>query len=129
MKGDDIVNRLLDQAMTCLNLASRLESSPAGRHIARQLIRCATSTGANYEEGRSAESPADFIHKIGIAAKEQRETLWWLRVIERGKVASCQDLDRSIDEANELVAILVASARTARQRANRPRRLDGSDRQ
>ena len=74
MKGDDIANRLLDLAIASLQLATRLEGTPAGKHIARQLIGCSTSTGANYEEARSAESPADFAHKVGIAAKEVGET-------------------------------------------------------
>lgn len=116
MKGDDIANRLLDLAIASLQLATRIEHTPAGKHIARQLIRCATSTGANYEEARSAESPADFAHKVGVAAKEVGETAWWLKITERARLASSAETSRWIGEARELVAILTASARTARKR-------------
>lgn len=116
MKGDNIANRLLDLAIASLQLAGRIEGTPTGKHIARQLIRCSTSTGANYEEARSAESPADFAHKVGIAAKEVGETAWWLRITDRARLAPSEDTARWLREARELVAILTASARTARKR-------------
>ncbi len=78
-----------------------------------------TSAGANYEEGRAAESRADFVHKVRVAAKEARETIFWLRLTQRSALASAHDveqLDSLIVEANELTAILTASARTARER-------------
>lgn len=118
MKGDDIANRLLDLAIASLQLATRIEHTPAGKHIARQLIRCSTSTGANYEEARSAESPADFAHKVGVAAKEAGETAWWLRITDRAGLVSSTETARWIGEAKELVAILTASARTAKRRAS-----------
>lgn len=116
MKGDDIASRLLDLAIASVQLAARIESTPLGKHIARQLIRCSTSTGANYEEARSAESPADFAHKVGIAAKEVGETAWWLKITDRAHLAPWMDTARWVKEARELVAILTASARTARKR-------------
>jgi len=115
MKGDDIANRLPDLAIASLQLATRIEHTPAGKHIARQLIRCLTSTGANYEEARSAESSADFAHKVGVAAKEAGETAWWWRITARARLAPPAETERSIIEAKELVAILTASARTARK--------------
>ncbi len=120
MKGDDIADRLLDLAIACLRIAGQIELTPAGKHIARQLIRCSTSTGANYEEARSAESRADFIHKIGIAAKEVRETAWWLRLVDRARLGRGPDAGASrwVNEANELLAILISSARTARKGAD-----------
>jgi four helix bundle protein len=122
MKGDDIASRMLDLAIACLALASQIEHTFAGKHIARQLIRCSTSAGANYEEARSAESLADFIHKIGIAGKEMRETGWWLRLTDRAHLAAKGDVARWADQANQLLAILISSARTARGRAaQRPR--------
>jgi len=117
MRGDDIAGRLLDLAIACLQIASQIELTPAGKHMARQLIRCSTSVGASYEEARSAESRADFIHKIGIAAKEARETGWWLRIVERARLTPHGDIPRWLDEANQLLAVLIASARTARRRA------------
>ena len=97
-----------------------IEHTPAGKHIARQLIRCSTSTGANYEEARSAESPADFAHKVGIAAKEVGETAWWLKITDRARLAPSAETNRWVSEARELVAIPTASARTAKTRITAP---------
>ena len=121
MKGDDISGRLVDLAVASLRVAVRLEDSPTGKHIARQMIRSATGGGSNYEEARSAESRADFAHKLGVAAKEVRETSYWLTVIERAGLSPESDLRHLREEARQLVAILTASARTAK-RASRPAR-------
>jgi four helix bundle protein len=97
-----------------VRLAHELPRHSEGRHVAAQVVRSGTAGGAIYEEARAAESRADFIHKIRLAAKEVRETLYWLRLIERTGLVpgSMQEFTR---EANELTAILVASARTARR--------------
>jgi four helix bundle protein len=63
-----------------LRLCRRFPPDPAARHVMRQLVRAATAGGANYEEGRGAESRADFLHKLGIANKEVREALYWLQL-------------------------------------------------
>lgn len=82
-------------------------------HVSMQLSRSVTSAGANYEEARHSESRADFVHKVGVAAKEMAESLYWLRVIERLKTTKTTPPS---NEADELLRILVASARTARRR-------------
>jgi len=116
-RGSDIAERLLGLAAAAVRLAPRLPRDPAGRHVAAQLIRSATGGGANYEEARAAESRDDFAHKVTVAAKEVRETVFWLALIERcGWVAPDQTAGL-LAEANELAAILGASVRTARARA------------
>lgn len=116
MKGDDIANRLLDLAVACLRLAAQIETNVVGKHIARQLIRSSTSGGANYEEARSAESSADFVHKVAIAGKELSETVYWLKLASRAGLSSTNELSHWTDEGQQLVRILAASARTARGR-------------
>lgn len=78
-----------------------------------QLARAATSAGANYEEARAAESRQDFIHKIGLAAKEMREACYWVGLV--AEVAWITGIHSLRIEASELAAILGASARTARK--------------
>src|SRR5206468_11726589 len=68
MKGDDIARRLLRFGLDVLCFMRQLPGDYVGRHIGRQLVRAATAGGANYEESRSAESCADFAHKVSIAA-------------------------------------------------------------
>jgi four helix bundle protein len=114
--GGDIAARLLDVAVDAIRLAERLPRDRAGRHVALQLVRSATGGGANYEEARAAESRDDFIHKVGVAAKEVRETLFWLALIKRSGWVPPK-LDALMEQSRELAAILAASARTARRNA------------
>lgn len=115
MKGEDIAERLLLFAVRVLRLVRTLRSDAVGRHVARQLLRSATGGGSNYEEARSAESRADFVHKVSIAAKELRESQYWLHLISRAGLASRGALAPLITEAGELLAILTASANTAKR--------------
>src|SRR5690348_1760109 len=97
----------------------KLPRTLAGRHIASQLLRAATSAGANYEEARGAESRDDFVHKVRIAGKEARESVYWLNLAHRAQLAPslAPSLEHLSNEAMQLGAILVTSARTARNRA------------
>ena len=104
-----------------IRLLRLIPKDATGKHLAIQLFRCATSPGANYEEARAAESRADFIHKVSISAKEMRETRFWLALLHRSGWVK-HDLAPLVREAEELAAILSASARTARVRAARARR-------
>ena len=119
--GHDIAERLLDFAVAVVRVAATLPRDQAGRHVAAQLVRSATGGGANYEEARAAESREDFIHKVGVAAKEVRETVYWLEFIQRSAWTSL-NLRAAIAEAGELAAIFGASTRTARARTATTRR-------
>lgn len=121
MKGDDIAERLLAFAKRVLRICRQLPDDYAGRHVSRQLIRCSSGGGSNYEEARGAESLADFTHKIAVAKKEIRESLYWLRLID-GELLQQELLAELIREARELAAILTASVRTARMRVRAARR-------
>jgi len=75
--------------------------SKAGNHIAGQFIRSGTSSAPNYGEAQSAESRADFIHKMKISLKELRETLVWLKMIKRAKfIEPSSKLEPLLDENN-----------------------------
>jgi four helix bundle protein len=117
--GRDIALRLLSYAVEVVRVAATLPKDPAGRHVALQLVRSATGGGANYEEARAAESREDFIHKVGVATKEVRESIYWLQLIQRSAWVRV-DLCAAIREAGELAAILGASVRTARARSGQP---------
>jgi four helix bundle protein len=115
-KGDDIAERLLDAVEGVRQLLTALQTDSASKHVAKQLWRAVTGGGANYEEARGAESCADFVHKIRVATKELREAYYWLRVLQRSDWLSEGAVDGLVDEMDQLVAILVASARTAKSR-------------
>lgn len=116
MKGDDIADRLLDFSTETLTVIANLKQTSEAKHVARQLTRAGTSGGANYEEARGAESRADFAHKVSIAAKEVREAVYWLKLIQRSGLSKVPVSPWLIQEGNELIAILRASGKTARSR-------------
>lgn len=113
-KGDDIAERLLDAVEGVRGLLPALRGDAAAKHVATQLWRAITSGGANYEEARGAESRADFVHKVRLATKELREAHYWLRVVQRSSWLGPDRVDGFVTELNQLVAILMASARTAK---------------
>lgn len=119
-KGDDIAERRLNLGAGVVKLLDALSQRPGGKSVVKQLERCGPGGGANYEEARGAESPADFTHKVRIALKEVRETRYWLNLVVRAELLEdTEGLSELIDEAGQLVAILTASANTARRRAER----------
>lgn len=116
MTPDELETRLIEFAVRILSLANRLGPSLAGRHIATQIVRSGTSPAPNYAEGRSAESRADFIHKLRIVMKELNETSVWLRIIVSGELIKERLVGDLSSECGELQRIIGASLRTARLR-------------
>lgn len=113
MKAQDLETRLVDFAVTIVGVVEALPDSKAGNHIGSQLVRSGTAPAPNYAEARSAESRKDFIHKMKIALKELRETMVWLKIIEQKNFIEAREVGRAISECNQLVAIFVASTKTA----------------
>lgn len=77
--ADELEDRLVNFAVRIIRLSVKLPLTPAGRHIAGQILRSGTSPAPNYGEARGAESHADFIHKVRVVLKELNETSIWLR--------------------------------------------------
>jgi len=115
-KGDDIQERLIDFAVNIIQLATKLPKSPAGKHVAGQILRSGTSPAPNYAEARSAESSNDFIHKLKIALKELNETAVWLEIIIRSKMLPIKECNELQKECDELCRIISASVKTSRKR-------------
>src|SRR4026209_800689 len=97
LKADELEERLIDFAVRIIKLPSSLPKTPAGKHIAGQILRSGTSPAPNYGEARGAESAKDFVHKLGIVLKELNETCIWLRVIERSELLRPELLGGIID--------------------------------
>lgn len=85
-KADELEDRLIAFAVRIIKLSASLPNTPAGKHIAGQILRSGTSPAPNYGEARGAESHANFVHKVRIVLKELNETSIWLRIIERGEL-------------------------------------------
>ena len=91
--------------------AKRVPINPVNSSLINQLVRAATSIGANYCEADDAESKKDFRHKIGICRKESRETKHWLRMIAAADDAFRQEARALWQEAKELNMIFGAIRR------------------
>ena len=115
-KAGELEERLIDFAVRIIRLTSRLPKTPAGKHIAGQILRSGTSPAPNYGEARGAESPADFVHKLGVVLKELNETSIWLRVIERSEILRRELLSEIVEENRELCKIIGSPQRTSRVR-------------
>jgi four helix bundle protein len=88
--------------------------------IARQLMRSATSVGANYRAACRAKSRPDFIAKMSIVEEEADESLYWLELLGELLPRPNADVSALKQEASELVAIAVSSKKTARSRESVP---------
>lgn len=116
MSPEELKARTKAFALRTIVLVDALPHTPAGQIIGRQLLRSATSVGANYRASCRAQSRAEFAAKISIVVEEADETLYWLELLrESGLIASERLLD-PLREANELVAIFVSSRKTAKGR-------------
>jgi four helix bundle protein len=113
-KANEFEERLIDFAVRIIKLSACLPKTPAGKHIAGQILRSGTSPAPNYGEARGAESRADFAHKIGIVLKELNETSIWLRIIYRSGLQKRELLLDLIEENRELCKIFTSSLKTAR---------------
>ena|SRR5438552_18505727 len=102
-KDNIIVNKTIEFSLAIINYCEVLEHNKRFV-IAKQLLRSATSIGANVFEAQNAESKADFIHKMKIAAKESSETLYWLILCERSENYKCDIKFRN--DLNDIIKIL-----------------------
>jgi len=112
----DLEERLIEFAVRVIRTAGSLPKTKTGNHISGQLIRSGTSPAPNYGEAQSAESRADFVHKMRLALKELRETrIWLLIVVSADLIKPTSKLDDLLDESNPLISIFVKSIGTAKK--------------
>jgi four helix bundle protein len=112
----ELSDRLWKFAARVAKVVDALPDTRTGRHVAGQLIRCGTAAPPNYDEGRVAESRADFSHKINIALKELVETEGWLKFVVIAGLLTGKKLGHLQDECSQLCRILNSSVATAKGR-------------
>src|SRR4030095_448840 len=111
----DLKRRTKAFALQILKLVDALPKTTAGRALASQILRPGTSVAPNYRAACRAKSHTDFIAKMGIVEEEADETLFWLELLEESELVTAAKLTAIKEEANELIAITVASIKTARR--------------
>jgi four helix bundle protein len=102
-------------ALEMMTLCENLEPTLTNQIIAKQLIRCSTSVGANYRAASRAKSQADFINKLKIVEEEADESMYFLELLEEKNKGRNPKIKIIYKEANEILAMVVASIKTARK--------------
>ncbi len=114
----DLSPRLINFSIRIIKLASEFPKTPAGFAIASQIVRSATSIGANCEEAQDAISQREFLRSMTISLKEARETGYWLRVVEGSNLVSKSRIEAEIIECNQIISILIATVKSLKKKLN-----------
>jgi TIGR02436 family protein len=113
MTEDELKKRTKQFALRILKLISALPNTTAGRTISNQLARSGTSVPANYRAACRGRSKAEFISKLGVVEEEADESAFWLEMIIEGGLLKKSLVEPLWCEANELVAIMTSSRKSA----------------
>ena len=103
-------------ALRVIRLVERVPRGTPGEIIGKQLLRSATSVGANYRAACRARSPSEFCSKMGIVEEEADESIYWMELLVEAEIFRKELLSALIQEGNEILSMVVASIRTARRR-------------
>lgn len=116
MDSEELKKRTKQFALDVIMLVGMFPKNKTGDIIGKQLLKSATSVGANYRSACRAQSRAHFISKISIVEEEADESLYWLELAKESGLISQKDVSNLIKEANELCSIFTASRKTAKNR-------------
>ena len=114
MDSNELKDRTRHFALDVIKVASTIPSNRTADIICRQLLRSATSVGANYRAACRARSRADFVSKITIVEEEADESLYWLELLIASNFGDAAVLNKLRKESDELTAIFTAAGRTAK---------------
>jgi four helix bundle protein len=114
-QASPLLTRTKSFAVRVIRLVDSLPRRRAAGVIGSQLLRSATSIGANYRAARRARSNKEFCAKLGIVEEEADESIYWIELLMDSQIVKSNLLVPLLDEANEIAAMIVASIRTARK--------------
>ncbi len=114
MNPEELKSRTKKFSLEIIRIVDTLPSTRPANVIGNQLLRSGTSVGANYRAACRARSRADFASKASIAIEEADETMYWLELLLEAGLVQKDRLSALMEEADELIAILAASVKTAR---------------
>ena len=104
----NLENRTKKFAVAIIQLCNQFKSVPAAKVIGYQIIKSATSIGANYREANRPVSKADFKNKVSICVKEAAETQYWLELLIEANLSDEQSLQKLHKECSELLALFTS---------------------
>ena len=111
-KRDILFDRLKAFALDIVELTRALPKNEENKIFIRQVIRSASSIGANYAESKYAQSNQEFIHCLKIARKEANETLYWLDLISESNLIKNSSFAKTVDENEQILKILISPIKT-----------------
>lgn len=113
MDKEELKARTKKFALRVINLVNALPNTRTGNVISTQLLRAGTSVGANYRAVCLAKSKADFVSKLGIVVEEADESAFWMELIAESKLIPENLIKNLLNETYKIVAIMVASRKSA----------------
>jgi four helix bundle protein len=119
MNSEELKERTKKFGLRVIKLYEETSKTRKGEILGNQLLRAATSVGANYRAACRSKSNADFIYKIQVVEEEADESAFWLEMISESNIIKRNRLDALLQEANELTAIFTSSSKTAKKRRNK----------
>ncbi len=116
MNEQQFKTRTKQLALRVIRLVESLPTTKTADVIGKQVLRSATSVGANYRAACRAKSTADLIAKLSIVEEEVDETLYWLELLIASRLITVEKLNNLMQETSEILAMTVASIKTLRQK-------------
>ncbi len=116
MNEQQFKTRTKQLALRVIRLVESLATTKTADVIGKQVLRSATSVGANYRSACRAKSTADLIAKLSIVEEEADETLYWLELLIESRLITAEKLNNLMQETSEILAMTVASIKTLRQK-------------
>ena len=116
-KDNIVLNKSFDFALDIIELYKFLKSKNEFV-ISKQLLRSGTSIGANVEEANAAQTKKEFATKMSLTSKEARETIYWLRLLDKSKLVD-SDYKNHITKIDELIRIITAIVKTTQPNLNK----------
>ena len=113
MNEEELKRRTKQYALRAMRLERSLPKTTEGRAIGNQLVRSATSVGANYRAACRSRSKAEFFAKLGTVEEEADESAFWMELIVEGKLVKEELISPLLQEANEIVLIMTSSRMSA----------------
>jgi four helix bundle protein len=118
MNIEDLKERFKKFALRVVRLTRELPKTYEGKVISGQLLRCGTSSAANYRAACRGRSKLDFIAKLGIVEEELDESMFWMEIIIESNMLNKELVMPLYNETNELLSIIIKSKITARNNKN-----------
>lgn len=108
MKNYDLEERTIKFSKNIINLCKKIPFNIINKRLIDQLLRSATSIGANYREANECDTKKDFKNKVRISKKEARETIYWLELLIDANLNAKDEILKLLDESKQLMKILAS---------------------